>query len=393
MKRFLMISWLAVSLLIPDLAAFSARPAQAQNLSGNTAEPYGGEPLCLPGVYLQATSCLALGPAQVLTDMAKIGLTIPPRPLPATSPDPGLVTAPINYARVSIDRSEALPLFGSLDEAVAGTSPSSFISAGRIRWVSFIERQDVNGGHYLKLPSGAWVRASPGSYSYFQGLLFSQTPRNGFGWILGPDTPVMSSPGYNTPKTGRLLQRYNLVQVYAIEKAENANWAMIGINEWVEDRLIGRVTPNTKPPDGVDRDRWIEVNLEEQSIAVYDHNQLVYASLVSSGSQPFYTRPGLFHVYKKKELETMSGAFEADRSDYYYLEDVPWTMYFDDARALHGAYWHNFFGYPTSHGCVNLSPGDAHWIFDWAQDGEWVYVWDPSGQTPTDPRYYGAGGA
>ena len=89
----------------------------------------------------------------------------------------------------------------------------------------------------------------------------------------------------------------------------------------------------------------------------------------------------------------MRGAFEADRSDAYYLEDVPWTMYYDKARALHGAYWHNGFGTPRSHGCVNMSVGDARWLYDWASEGDWVYVWDPSGETPTDPELFGDGGA
>jgi lipoprotein-anchoring transpeptidase ErfK/SrfK len=87
----------------------------------------------------------------------------------------------------------------------------------------------------------------------------------------------------------------------------------------------------------------------------------------------------------------MSGATAADRSDYYYLEDVPWTMYYDEARAFHGAYWHNSFGYPRSHGCVNLSLGDSHWLFDWAAVGDYVYVYDPSGRTPTDPSLFGSG--
>ena len=103
--------------------------------------------------------------------------------------------------------------------------------------------------------------------------------------------------------------------------------------------------------------------------------------------------PGLFQIYKKVEAETMRGSTEADRSDFYYLEDVPWTMYFDQARALHGTFWHNRFGWPQSRGCVNLSPGDANWLFQWAKEGDWVYVWDPTGRTPTDPSFYGAGGA
>jgi lipoprotein-anchoring transpeptidase ErfK/SrfK len=108
---------------------------------------------------------------------------------------------------------------------------------------------------------------------------------------------------------------------------------------------------------------------------------------------PFFTKPGLFQIQRKLDSTTMSGSFEANRSDFYYLEDVPWTMYYDNARALHGAYWRTAFGYPQSHGCVNLSPADAHWLYEWANVGDWVYVWDPSGKTPTDPSYYGEGGA
>jgi lipoprotein-anchoring transpeptidase ErfK/SrfK len=120
---------------------------------------------------------------------------------------------------------------------------------------------------------------------------------------------------------------------------------------------------------------------------------MVYATLTSTGVPGFWTRPGLFQIFEKTETTPMSGAFEADASDYYYLEDVPWTMYFDEARALHGAYWHTKFGYEQSHGCVNLSAGDSRWLFDWAQMGDWVYVWDASGETPEDPSLYGSGGA
>jgi lipoprotein-anchoring transpeptidase ErfK/SrfK len=153
------------------------------------------------------------------------------------------------------------------------------------------------------------------------------------------------------------------------------------------------VIPNTTPPEGVDGDRWIEINLYEQTVAVYDQRQLVFATLIASGLDPFWTRPGLFRIFEKLDTTPMRGSFEVDRSDAYYLEDVPWTMYFDQARALHGAYWRANLGFPQSHGCVNLSIGDSRWIFDWAEIGDWVYVWDPSGETPVDEDLYTAGGA
>ena len=87
-----------------------------------------------------------------------------------------------------------------------------------------------------------------------------------------------------------------------------------------------------------------EVNLYEQTLSVYDQNQLVFATLIATGAEPYFTQPGLHQIYLKKELETMTGAFEADKSDYYYLADVPWTMYYDGARALHGAYWRAVYG-------------------------------------------------
>jgi lipoprotein-anchoring transpeptidase ErfK/SrfK len=147
------------------------------------------------------------------------------------------------------------------------------------------------------------------------------------------------------------------------------------------------------PPFEEIEDRWIEIDLYEQTVAVYDGGRLVFATMISSGIEPFWTRPGLFQITEKLETTPMSGSFEIDRSDYYYLEDVPWTMYFDEARALHGAYWHTGYGYPRSHGCVNISPGDARWLYDWAEVGDWVFVHDPSGLTPTDPALYGSGGA
>ncbi len=209
---------------------------------------------------------------------------------------------------------------------------------------------------------------------------FSQTPQ----------IYVRRSP--NGELSGRLLNLYEIVQVFSEETVNETRWYMIGPDEWVEARFVARVIPNTTPPDGIAGDRWIEVNLAEQTLSVYDQRQLVFATLIASGSEPFWTRPGVFQIYEIHETAPMSGSFESDLSDAYYLEDVPFILYYDGARALHGAYWRAKMGFPQSHGCVNLTVADAHWIYNWAKVDDWVYVWDPSGQTPTDPELYKGGG-
>jgi len=232
----------------------------------------------------------------------------------------------------------------------------------------------------------------------FQGVAFNHTPGHSFGWVLsylsqGP-VETKRTPGWqNQDYTGHTLNNHEIVPVYSTQVINEEEWYMVGPDEWLHQNVVARVQPNPAPPQGVTGDRWIEVNLFEQTLAVYDQRQLVFATLIASGLEPFWTRPGLFQIYDKLNTTPMRGAFEADRSDAYYLEDVPWTMYFDQARALHGAYWRANLGFPQSHGCVNLSVGDSRWIFDWASIGDWVYVWDPSGKTPVDPSFYTAGGA
>lgn len=121
------------------------------------------------------------------------------------------------------------------------------------------------------------------------------------------------------------------------------------------------------PPPGVGiGEKWIEVNLSQQTVSAYEGSQLIYATLASTGLPWWPTVEGLYRIWVKVRTGKMSGGDMA-RGDYYYLEDVPWTMYFYRGYALHAAYWHDGFGYPRSHGCASLSPKDALWFFDWAE--------------------------
>lgn len=365
-------------------------------------ESYLGEVICLPEQYNDSLpdDCVSLGPANYMYRMASVGITFPKRPFSGKLPDPSLTHLDIRYGEVVNINA---PVFSSLEAAEKHRksevirrldSPYSFIS--------YSEEALIDGRRFYMVEYGGWMTANDvsriSSPSNFQGVTFTRTPSRQFGWILYP-TPTKRTPGFQMEDySGLEVARYDVVEVFAEEHVDNMNWYMIAPDEWIPEkqeyqRRIGRVFPNTKPPEGVENGRWVEINLGEQTIAVYDNHELIFASLLTSGMEPFWTRPGLFEIYEKLDSTPMRGSFEVDQSDAYYLEDVPWTMYYDKARALHGAYWHNRFGAVLSHGCVNLSVGDAHWIYDWAEVGDWVYVWDPTGETPTDPKFYGDGGA
>ena len=108
---------------------------------------------------------------------------------------------------------------------------------------------------------------------------------------------------------------------------------------------------------------WVHVNIDQQTLVAYRGDTPVYATLVSSGLEGHDTPFGLFEIRAKYVASTMSD-IGADVDDRYSIEDVPWTQFFSGSIALHGAFWHGGFGLRHSHGCVNLSPFDAHRIFN-----------------------------
>ena len=112
---------------------------------------------------------------------------------------------------------------------------------------------------------------------------------------------------------------------------------------------------------------WIDINLSEQMAYAYDGDTLVNSFLVSTGTWEHPTVTGTYAVYVKYRYADMAGPG-------YYLPDVPYVMYFYKGYGLHGTYWHNNFGTPMSHGCVNFRTSDAAWVFDFVEVGTTVNV-------------------
>src|SRR5574340_137074 len=360
------------------LPTASVRPQESVPESDN------GAVVCRPSVQLTTPDdCISTGPSVYLNELARVGLTVPASPLPAYRPPSSLSTLPFRYFHVISD--EPVAIGGAPGEAGGGALFPGFV------YIGYSDRVDTGSGIYYLAQNGGWIPGKGeqvGEIPAFQGLEFRSTPRVSFGWTF-EQLPVRSGPGLGFAETGNRLQPFTVVPIYLSQGTGVDEWNMIGQDRWIEARKVAQVVVNTVSPDGTNGTaRWIDVNLAEQTLAVYQEHRLVFATMIASGMEPFWTRPGTFQIQSKVESETMRNN---DPSDFYYLENVPWTMYFDGPRALHGAYWRTRFGYPQSHGCVNLSVGDSHWIFDWATQGDWVFVHDPTGQTPTDAALYTGG--
>ena len=113
--------------------------------------------------------------------------------------------------------------------------------------------------------------------------------------------------------------------------------------------------------------KWIDIDLSSQRLRAYSGNTVLRTMVVSTGISRYPTPVGRYRIYSKYRSITMSGPG-------YYLPGVPHSMFFYRGYAIHGTYWHNNFGTPMSHGCINLTRADAAWLYSWAPIGTSVVI-------------------
>lgn len=130
-------------------------------------------------------------------------------------------------------------------------------------------------------------------------------------------------------------------------------------------------TPTQNPTkvsaDQSESEKWIEVDLSKQRLCAYEGQETVFCAPVSTGTSRYPTVKGRFKIYAKYRSTRMRGPD-------YDLPNVPWTMYFHGSYAIHGTYWHNSFGRPMSHGCVNMKTSQARRLYQWAPKKTLVVV-------------------
>lgn len=225
-------------------------------------------------------------------------------------------------------------------------------------------------GDWTEINSGQWMEsqflgASGAAVSHFSGVLLPDTPLPyPMAWLLVNLYPS-ATPGTDPDGNQALLPRYTRVNLYSSVEVDGHIWYQIGVGQWVHQFHVAKITTIERPAE-VNTDRWISIDLYEQVAIAYEGTTPVFATLVSSGLDRWPTLEGLFNIYFRTTRKNMSGGQAGD--DFYFLEEVPYTMFFNEGRALHGAYWHDGFGYRRSHGCVNLSITDAHWLYYWVAE-------------------------
>jgi lipoprotein-anchoring transpeptidase ErfK/SrfK len=223
-----------------------------------------------------------------------------------------------------------------------------------------------------------WAQINPGEWVQTEHLTDSASVVSHFSGVLLPEEPLpypmawalinmypSRVPGGNPSESNPLAYRYTRLNLYSSTEVDGETWYQVGVDEWVHQFRVAKITPQERPAD-VDTEKWISIDLYEQVLIAYEGDKPIFATLVASGQSIWPTNEGSYHIYFRRTRKDMSGGKVGN--DYYYLEEVPWTMFFDEGRALHGAYWHDGFGFRRSHGCVNLSITDAHWLYDWVAE-------------------------
>jgi LysM repeat protein len=319
----------------------------------------------------------------------------------------GLFLSPVEAAPSATDPVVHIVRWGESVFLIArryGTTINAVVSTNNLRNPNFVyagqrliiptggsSSSTVSTGIYV-VQRGDTLRTIAARYgttvSYLASLNGLRNPN--FIWVgqrlKVPSSSVTTTPSQSQGSTtihvvqrgeflARIAQRY-ATTASAIAAANNlANPSLL----YVGQRLVipvGGASPPSPPsntgstsPD----ERWIDVNLSTQRLQAYEGNRVVYNAVVSTGLAWYPTPTGTYYIQRKYRYDDMTGGSRA-RGDYYYVSNVPHVQYFYAGYSLHGTYWHNNFGTPMSHGCVNLNQTDAAWLYNWTSIGTKVVI-------------------
>lgn len=213
-----------------------------------------------------------------------------------------------------------------------------------------VRDEPTDAGDWLETPRGEFVLRSevkPVEPSPFQGVA---DPPARLAFLLRK-----AMPGHAPGEAPEPLERHAAVEVLDV------GTRVLTVAGTLPRSAVRLAWARPRPPGIGPAERWVHVDTEEQTLTAYEGDRLVFATLVSTGKQGWETPTGVFRVWLKVRHARMHG-----HRIRYLVEEVPDILWFGHDVAIHAAVWHDRFGTPVSHGCVNLSLADGEWLFRWA---------------------------
>lgn len=237
--------------------------------------------------------------------------------------------------------------------------------------ITISERVREKGRGWWRTTRGGFVESSRAwrrKTKDFSGGEIAETSGFPFGFVMEEKAAASEMTEKGTLKWKRKLQYRELLDFTEEVELDGRPYLVTAEGLYVRAKDIRLAVPAERPDDIAPWERWIDVSLALQILVAYDGEQPVYATLVSTGKkgtaeESFATPKGQWRIRSKHISSSMDGNTASDGN--YSIQDVPWTMFFEGSYALHGAFWHSRFGRRRSHGCVNLGPTDARWVFNW----------------------------
>ncbi|MBX3248970.1 MAG: L,D-transpeptidase [Myxococcales bacterium] len=284
------------------------------------------------------------------------------------------------------DEAEAPPAPGSEGAAVApseGRTDPSLVAAarGEVTVPSFV-RLRMQRGFYVSLDgeerdgARSFYRTVRGAYVRSESLV-SPEPSTHRGVVIGGAWQLPIGFVYRggarrlrrDPATNRFFEDGSVERLSPLIVADTVDrgshdYVVTPDGEIIRRSAVRVARPRARPAEIGPDERWLHVDLREQILVAYEGDRAAFATMVSTGRAGFETPTGMFRIASKHVSTTMDDLDAGDES--YLIEDVPWTMYFEGNYAIHAAFWHSSFGHVRSHGCVNLAPADARWVFHFA---------------------------
>lgn len=249
-------------------------------------------------------------------------------------------------------------------------SQTPFMEAGFV--VTLADKLREEGQAWWKTTRGGYVQASRvgrKGTSDFHGGEVPADARVAFGFVMAERGASASARGEDGALKWKRKLEYREFLAFAEEvEVSGRPYLVTADGLHVRKGDLRLAAPATRPEGVQAWERWIDVDLGQQMLVAYEGDVPVYATLISSGrrgteEESFATPKGMFRITAKHVSSSMDGNTASDGR--YSIQDVPWAMFFSGNYALHGAFWHQKFGERRSHGCINLGPSDARWLFFW----------------------------